>query len=246
MFNLLEIERTNSIRVRELTAAAKDDRPSQYHSSHTDSTNPGRYNCDGVLLSLSGEDELIQRAVAAFPFVEALLEGEPPEPVIELADGYHKICKMIRILARDQSAISYRMESWEVKGKRVIATQELPKGFVHCLDDVTKHPDKVQQAAGIFFTDDIKAIAQAAKDAELQAEQDRLTIEAERKTAAEKQALAEAQRVADSITLTAAKMAAKETDKLREEMAAQMAAQEQRFNDQLAALKNPEGPPVTT
>lgn len=165
MFNLLEIDRNNRIRVRELTAEAMDTRPSQYHSSHTDSTDPGRMNCDKVLVTLSNEFDLVKTAVAAFPLIEQVYEEEPPRPVIDLADGYHKVCTMIRILARSQSSISYRMESWTVKNKRVTASQGLPKGLVHCLDDLTEHPAKVQDAAAVFFTTDVKAAAQSEIDA---------------------------------------------------------------------------------
>ena len=151
MFNLLEIGINNQIRIRELTAEATADRPSQYHSSHTDSTDQGRGNCDGDLVHLGSEDELIQRVVAAFPLIVVEREGLPSEPVVELSDGYHKVCKLIRVLARDQSSISYQMESWTVKDKRVIAAQELPKVIVSDGDDLTSHPAKIQTIAAVLW-----------------------------------------------------------------------------------------------
>jgi len=157
-FNLAELSYNNTIQVR---LKVDEDGVITNHRSVCDSRQ-----------DLSQAPQLVQDIAAEFPFTE---HTNP--------DGACCWADFIRVVDAERHHICYQESKYIYKDGAVTTQQKQPVAVVHCLDDLSEHPEKVQRFCNIVFTDEVKAAEQARLDA-IEAER----IAAEEKAAAESEA----------------------------------------------------------
>lgn len=111
---------------------------------------------DGVITNLRGvvdstqdlseAPQLVQDLAAEFPFTE----HTNPDGACVWAD-------FIRVVDAERYHICYQESKYIYKDGAVTTQQKQPVVVVHCLDDLSKHPEKVQRFCNIVFTAEVKA-----------------------------------------------------------------------------------------
>ena len=90
---------------------------------------------------LSEAPQLVQDIAAAFPFTE---QTNP--------DGACCWADFIRVVDAERHHICYQESKYIYKDGKITAQQRMPVVVVNCLDDLTKHSEKVQRFCNVVFT----------------------------------------------------------------------------------------------